>query len=90
MDSKQSGVFPDVLGLYMLQAGAFTYSAEGDLSALNRTERCFKVTDCKLRGESRRLTAEEEWFKNQANRFTDSGARKAITTPYSASCVTKG
>lgn len=81
---------PDVLGLYMLQAGAFTYAAKGDLSALNGTGRCFTVMEYKLRGESRRLIAEEEWFKNQANRFTDSGARKAITTPHSASCVTKG
>jgi len=38
---------PGVLGLSMSQAGALTYAAEGDLSALNRMERCCKGANYK-------------------------------------------
>ena len=44
----------DCLGVPVLstsQAGAFTYAAEGDLSALNRMERCCKGANYKLGGE---------------------------------------
>lgn len=40
-----------VPGLSTSQVGAFTYSAEGDVSALNRTERCCKGANYKLGGE---------------------------------------
>ena len=53
-----------VLGLYTSLAGAFTYAAEGDLSALNMLERCCKGANYKLGGEKgSRLMAGEELFK---------------------------
>lgn len=40
-----------VLGLSTSQAGALTYAAKGDLSALNKMERCCQGMTYKLGGE---------------------------------------
>lgn len=54
---------PSVPGLSTSQAGAFTYAAEGDLRALNGTERYCKGANYNLGGERQQADGREERFE---------------------------
>lgn len=81
---------PYVLELSTSQAGAFTYAAEGGLSALKMKERCCKVANYKLWGESQQADGRGRTVYNEVNRFADNRDGKAITTPSPASWSTDG